>query len=223
MAMPRQKRRDAGRPRGAAVTDAVMLATLEELGAHGLAGLSVERIAAAAQVNKTSIYRRWATREALVAGALEYVLVDLEGAQEDTGSLRGDLMALGRSVAAFLAEPTGLALARAALAESTSPELAAMAARQLARGAEGPAAELVRRARARGEWTSEAPPEAALSMLVGALLHRVLLEHQPVSPVWLSGVVTVLASGLSASGRPDDRRPEVEPGRPDRAGGPPSR
>lgn len=210
--MAERRRRDAGRPRGAAVADAVMLATLDELGAHGLAGLSVERIAAAAEVNKTSIYRRWPTREALVAGALEYVLVDFEEAQTDTGSLRGDLGVLARSIAAFLSQPGGLALARAAFAESSSAEVSSLAARQFARGAEGAVGGLVQRAITRGEWTSRAPPEAALSMLVGALLHRVLLEHQPVSAAFVDGVVDILAAGLSASGLPSaSARPPPAP------------
>jgi AcrR family transcriptional regulator len=202
--MARMKRRDAGRPRGEAVTDAVMLATLDELGAHGLAALSVERIATAAEVNKTSIYRRWPTREALVAAALEYVLVDFEDAQDDTGSLRGDLAALARSLATFLTQPAGLALARAAIAESSSPEVSSMAARRFAQGAQGPVGGLIARAMARGEWTNPAPPEVAMSMLVGALLHRVLLEQQPVTPPWLEGVVDVLAGGL---GRRGERAP----------------
>ncbi|MCA3014872.1 MAG: TetR/AcrR family transcriptional regulator [Myxococcaceae bacterium] len=179
------------------MTDAVMLATLDELGANGLSKLSVECIAAAAEVNKTTVYRRWPTREALVAGALEYVLVDFEEAQADTGTLRGDLLALGSAVASFLAQPTGLALARAALGES-SPPLADQAARRFARGAEGPVSALVHRAVARGEWRRAVAPEAAISMLVGALLHRVLLEHQPVTGPWLEGVVAVLACGLSS-------------------------
>jgi AcrR family transcriptional regulator len=179
------------------VTDAVMLATLEELGASGLAKLSIERIAIAADVNKTSIYRRWPTREALVAGALEYVLVDLEGADVDTGSLRGDLTALATAVVEFMIQPTGLALARAAFAESSSPELAAMAARQFARGAEAPLHALVKRAMDRGEWRRTVAPEAAISMLIGALLHRVLLEHQPAKGPWLDDVVDLLSAGLS--------------------------
>ncbi len=85
--MKSAKRRDAGRPRGEAVTEAVMLCTLDELASHGLSDLSVERIADAAEVNKTTIYRRWPTREALVAGALEYVMLDLDDRLVDTGSL----------------------------------------------------------------------------------------------------------------------------------------
>lgn len=193
--MKRGMRRDAGRPRGEAVIDAVMLCTLDELAEHGLSGLSVERIAAAADVNKTTIYRRWPTRDALVAGALEYVLVDLEGSMEDTGSLVGDLSALARAVAEFVQLPSGRALARAALAES-GPAISTLAAAQLQRGAERPVRELVERAMRRGEWRSKAPPESALSMLVGAIFHRVLLERQPASGAWLDGVVCLLAAGL---------------------------
>jgi AcrR family transcriptional regulator len=198
LAMKRaMKRRDAGRPRGAAVVDAVMLCTLDELAAHGLAELSVERIATSADVNKTTIYRRWPTREALVAGALEYVMLDLSGARTDTGSLRGDLLALGSEIAEFMAQPWGRALARAALAESSGRAVADLAAEQLERGASLPVAELVLRAQRRGEWTSKAPPEVALAMLVGAILHRAMLEHQPTDAGWLEAVVDIIVGGVA--------------------------
>lgn len=195
--MKRSTRRDAGRPRGEAVATVVMLCTLEELASHGFANLSIERIAAAAEVNKTTVYRRWPTREALVAGALEFVLVDFETV-EDTGSLKGDLLALAQQLATFISEPAGKALARAAFAESSAPEIAAVAAAQFARGAAPRVSGLVERAMKRGEWKASIPHEAAMSMLVGAILHRVLLEHQPASGRWLEAIVDVLATGLTA-------------------------
>ena len=67
-------RRDAGRARGAPIVEAVLTRTLEELAQAGLEGLSVERIARRAEVNKTSVYRRWPSRGELVAAALEQVL-----------------------------------------------------------------------------------------------------------------------------------------------------
>src|SRR5690242_7791444 len=84
------RRRDAGRPRGQPITEAVLDRTLEELASFGVAKLSVSRIARAADVNKTSVYRRWPTREALVAAALERVHERLASQLQDTGSLRGD-------------------------------------------------------------------------------------------------------------------------------------
>jgi AcrR family transcriptional regulator len=193
----REPRRDAGRPRGEPILDAVLSRALEELAEHGLANLRVDRIARAAEVNKTSVYRRWPTREALVAAALERVLGDLSLELADTGSLRGDLVRLAETVAAFLSQPAGRGLARAAFAESESPELAALAKGLLERQAIGPAADLVRRARARGEWREDVAPDLLLSMLVGAILHRSMLEHRAASKAWLSAIVDVLLMGVT--------------------------
>ena len=183
------------------MTEAVMMCTLDELASHGLADLSIERIADAAEVNKTTIYRRWPTREALVAGALEYVMLDLDDRLVDTGSLRGDLLVLAEAVAEFMSQPSGRALARAALAEPSASTISALAAEQLSRGAAVPVGQLIQRARARGEWKTKSPPEAALSMLVGAILHRTMLEHQPTKGSWLEGVVDLLVVGVGAPAR----------------------
>jgi AcrR family transcriptional regulator len=61
----------AGRPRNPAVDQAILRAALELFIEHGVAGASIERIAKRAGVAKTSIYRRWSSREALLAQAIE--------------------------------------------------------------------------------------------------------------------------------------------------------
>jgi AcrR family transcriptional regulator len=190
----RPARRDAGRPRGAPIAEAVLARTLEELAAVGLEGLSIERIAKAAEVNKTSIYRRWPTREALVAAALEGIAADVGSQLADTGSLRGDLLHLATQVAAHVSRPEGRALLRAAFAESAEESVAELAAQQLA-GRGGPLRTLVVRARARGEWRSGVSGQQLVSMLVGAILHRVLLEHAAVSKRWLEGLVDLALLG----------------------------
>jgi len=192
----RPVRRDAGRPRGENIADAVLDSTLEELAAAGVAGLSVERIARAAEVNKTSVYRRWPTREALIAAALERVLADLEVQLVDTGTLRGDLLFVGESLARFLGGPLGLALTRAVFAEDLAPAIANLARRQMHESAGGPAAAMVHRARQRGEWRDDADPVVALGMLVGAILHRLSLERSEPSRRWLDDVVDVLVRGV---------------------------
>ncbi len=60
-----------GRPRDPAVDQAILRAALELFIEHGIAGASIERIAKQAGVAKTSIYRRWSSREALLAQAIE--------------------------------------------------------------------------------------------------------------------------------------------------------
>jgi len=70
----------------------------------------VGQVAARAGVNETTIYRKWGTKEALLGD----VLMTLSGERlvaPDTGSLRGDLVAVIRAVADFLRTPGGFALA----------------------------------------------------------------------------------------------------------------
>jgi AcrR family transcriptional regulator len=70
-AAARNPKNAAGRPRSPLVDRAVMRGALELFIEHGVAGASIERIAKRARVAKTSIYRRWPSREALLAQAIE--------------------------------------------------------------------------------------------------------------------------------------------------------
>src|SRR5258707_2197699 len=72
MAGRKKKERRTGRPKGGsdAIVRAVLEATLRQLGDRGFAGVSVDEVAKAAAVNKTSVYRRWPSRSALVLAAL---------------------------------------------------------------------------------------------------------------------------------------------------------
>jgi AcrR family transcriptional regulator len=60
-----------GRPRDPSVDQAILRAALELFIEHGIAGASIEKVAKQAGVAKTSIYRRWTSREALLAQAIE--------------------------------------------------------------------------------------------------------------------------------------------------------
>ncbi|MBI5543748.1 MAG: TetR/AcrR family transcriptional regulator [Deltaproteobacteria bacterium] len=195
----RESRRDAGRARGAPIVEAVLSRTLEELAESGLEGLSVERIARRAEVNKTSVYRRWPTRGELVAAALEQVLDGLAAQVPDTGSLRGDLLGMLEGVATLASGPTGRAVVRAALSPSSQQSVASLAARRLKAHAEAPGRALVARARRRGEWRAGASRELLLSVLVGGVLHRALLENQPVTRRWLASLVDQVLRGVMPS------------------------
>ncbi|GAA4895445.1 TetR/AcrR family transcriptional regulator [Actinomycetospora straminea] len=193
-------RRDAGRPRGATIVAAVLAAVRAELAETGFEGLSVERVARRAEVNKTSVYRRWPTREALVAAAMEGLLEEF-GASPDTGSLRGDLHALAAPIAELAARPDGVALLRAALA-TTAPGDVRGAARQRVGPPVASASSIVDRARARGEWRDGADPQQAVFTLVGAIVHRTLLEHADPTGEWLDGLVDLVHRGVSADPPP---------------------
>lgn len=97
---PRSSRR-----RGRVLEQAIFQATLDELVASGYARLSMEAVAAGAQTGKAAVYRRWASKEELVLGAMRATLPPF-GPVPDTGGLRGDLLVLvERARAAMLSLP----------------------------------------------------------------------------------------------------------------------
>jgi len=188
-------RRDAGRPRGRPIEEAIVSATLQELALHGLEGLSIPRVAAAAEVNKTTVYRRWPTREALVAAALGTALREIAVQVEDTGTLRGDLAVLVQIVATRMGSPEGRALVRAALGASFGGAEPGVPTEEREPSA---IVALVARAATRGEWDpARHPPEVVLAMVTGSVMHRVLMEQQPVTPSWAEALVDVVVRGLA--------------------------
>ncbi len=91
-----KKRGGVGRPRSARSHRAILDATLELVAEEGIQGTRIEAIAARAGVGKTTIYRRWLSKEALILDALSEL--HGHGKLVDTGELRADLLT-------FLKEP----------------------------------------------------------------------------------------------------------------------
>src|SRR5260370_37671673 len=83
---------------------AIFEATLAELALGGYADLSFEAIAIQAGVHKTTIYRRWRSKDLLVAEAF-MAAAERRLDVADTGNIDRDARALARSVAVTLAPP----------------------------------------------------------------------------------------------------------------------
>jgi AcrR family transcriptional regulator len=89
---PEQGIRKPGRPRSAQAHKAILDATLALLAEEGFQGLSIEAVADKAGVGKTTIYRRWASKDELVIDAIREVQINLSIV--DTGNFRDDLIIL---------------------------------------------------------------------------------------------------------------------------------
>jgi AcrR family transcriptional regulator len=92
------------RRRGEALETALLDAAWDELAAVGYAALTMEGVADRAGTSRAVLYRRWHNRPELVIAALRHHRPLLSGAVPDTGTLRGDVLALLRRSAAGLAE-----------------------------------------------------------------------------------------------------------------------
>jgi AcrR family transcriptional regulator len=84
-----------GRPYDHSSDDAILAMTLDLVAERGYEGLSLDEVAARSGKAKTTLYRRWATKEELVLAALRAVGRPPEAeVLPDTGSLRTDLLAV---------------------------------------------------------------------------------------------------------------------------------
>jgi AcrR family transcriptional regulator len=86
----------ATRRRGAALERALLEAAWAELSERGYEQLSFENVAARAGTSKPVVYRRWAGKPELARAALLHVIERDPAPVPDTGTLRGDVIAMLR-------------------------------------------------------------------------------------------------------------------------------
>jgi AcrR family transcriptional regulator len=180
----------------------VVAATVALLAEDGVPGITVEAVASRSGVARTTIYRRWATPEALMLDALREELGPRSNRMADTGSLRGDLTALLRDVSAFSTSDQGRAIMQAVFIQRSSEEIASEI--QAYWGQRFAAAgEIVRRAVARGELPDGSSERLIVEMAAAPVYLRLFFTHEPVDDGYLDGLVGFVLAGCGAG--------EVEP------------
>ena len=177
-----------------------MTAALELLAERGVAGMSIEEVAARAGVGKATIYRRWSSKGAL---ALDAFLVEFKQQQPlpDTGTLRGDLRAELRAwITAVTRTPAGRILGDLIGEAQHDKELAASYRERVLEPLRQQHRIMLDRAIARGEIPTGSDREVILDLLFGAAQHRLLLGHLPLTDRFVREVVDVIVAGLQAPG-----------------------
>jgi AcrR family transcriptional regulator len=190
---------DTVRRRGPRKTAGIFAATLQLLREHGYDGLTIESVAARAGVNKTTIYRWWPSKGALLAAALvdsELLTSDIP----DTGTLRGDLIALAESVAELLTgSRTGALVAALRAAVPRSPELTELSYSLFADRLIREQA-IFHRAVERRELSPSANSKTIIDVLEGALWFRLLLRGETMPPNYIGTIIDTILNGLSVPG-----------------------
>ncbi|MGA8463404.1 MAG: TetR/AcrR family transcriptional regulator [Trebonia sp.] len=82
------------RRRGAELEQAILDAAWEQLIAEGYEHFTIDTVAARARTSKPVLYRRWKTRDDLLRATVRHVGAASAPSIPDTGTLRGDLLAL---------------------------------------------------------------------------------------------------------------------------------
>jgi AcrR family transcriptional regulator len=177
------------------VREAVLDAAFAELDEHGYGGFSIDAVARRSGVHKTTIYRRWPTREALLVYALD-TRSDRDLPVPDAGSVRGELRQFGELVLAKLTSRHGNALLKSLVsAADDSPDVREKVG-SFWRERLSVGVEVLSRAVARGEL----PPDIDAHLLIEALLApiylRVLFSQGPVTAEFLENLIDLLLDGV---------------------------
>jgi AcrR family transcriptional regulator len=168
---------------------AVLEAADDLLVERGLAGVTVEGIAARAGVAKQTIYRWWPSKtdilfEALIVDAAEFFTTP------DHGELGRDLRDRLGQLAAFLSGTDAGAVVRALAGQAQhDPAVAARFTADFVAPQRDRDREPFRRAAARGELAAGTDVELAIDQLAGPVWYRVLVTRESVPPHFTDALV----------------------------------
>ncbi|HKE73131.1 MAG TPA: TetR/AcrR family transcriptional regulator [Acidimicrobiales bacterium] len=187
--------RRPGRPRDDSADDKILAAALARLERDGYEHLRVDDVAADAGVAKTTLYRRWESKEALVAEVMRRLYLDRVPAV-DHGDLRADLVALVGETYRLLFEGPGQVVEDLVRSSGASRELADVvrATTQARRRAFHQA---MNRAVARGELDPAADHDLVIDLLVGPLWTRLLVSDLTMSPDDVETIVDAVLDGVA--------------------------
>ena len=194
--------RPPGRPRDARADGAIIEATLQTLAATGFTGLSMEAVATRAKVGKATLYRRWSTKNSLVADALATLVETAEPV--DTGSLRDDLVAWLNTVRRHnLHSLSGRIMPRLLAEKDAHPELFETYRQGVIEPFRVQLVKVLARGIATGQLPTDLDTELVADMLVGPVVYRQLTSgHNEVSGTRIGQVVDIVLGGVLLAAAP---------------------
>jgi AcrR family transcriptional regulator len=162
------------------VRSAVFEAALAVLGDLGYVGLSIERIAERSGVNKTTIYRRWQTKEAVLAAALDE-MASAGFPMPITGSIDDDLRAFGHGIVDFLTDdtPSTAALVRALFSDAAREPLIAELRRNFFAHRYRDATKMVDAAIEQGTLPADVDAREFVGLVAAPIYYRHLVTEEP--------------------------------------------
>lgn len=193
-----------GRKRDHTRDPEILEVALDVLAETGYDGMTVDMVATRAKAGKATLYRRWPSKADLVLDAVVCMKsrdIDLD-ALPDTGTLRGDLIAMIKTPSIRESERKLKVMAGIASMIARSPELAAAAQNALVEPRASVNRIMFRRAIERGEIPADVDVEQLCMISPAMVAYRVLMLGKPVDREFLVGVidkVVLPAAGLPAA------------------------
>jgi AcrR family transcriptional regulator len=180
-----------GRKRDLSRDPEILDAALEVLAETGYDGMTIDMVASRAKAGKATVYRRWASKAELVIDAVACMKGgDLDpSALPDTGTLRGDLIAMIKPRSIHDGQQKLRVMAGLMSLIGQNPELAEAAREAIVEPRLAVNRMFLQRAIDRGEIAADTDIEAiaAISQAMGA--YRMLMLGQPVDREYVTSVV----------------------------------
>ncbi len=176
------------RRRGPALEAAIHAAVLDLVIEYGATAVTMEAVAARARTSKPVLYRRWPDRAALLRDTLVPLAMDAIP-QPDTGSYRGDMLAVLHGWRRFFAGPEGAIGAAIVGAMPHDPELADAFRHGVIGWRKAAMAEIIGRGVARGEVRPDLPVEVARELGQAILWHRFLVTGDEITEALVEHIV----------------------------------
>jgi AcrR family transcriptional regulator len=202
IAVTEQAQRTRQRRRGEELEAALLEAAWQELVEAGFARLTMESVAARAKTGVAVLYRRWPNKDDLVIAAIRHHGTTHPVDIPDTGSLRGDMIALLTSFSSTrVSFAATVSAAFSGLLSSTGLTPAQVREKILA---DRPlqSDQVFARAHERGEIDLDRIPPAILTMPFDLIRHDMLMTYKPIPPERVLAIVDDLFMPLVATNRP---------------------
>lgn len=165
----------------------VLTTAFELLGENGVSGFSVDEVARRSGVAKTTIYRHWPSREALVLDVASRLSADQE--VPDTGSLEADVTAILTKLGRLLGTARWSSVVPSLVDVAERDPAFATVHGEIQRGHAAPLREIIERAAGRGELVATADPSSMVSALVGPLYYRRWFSREPIDDRFVKTIV----------------------------------
>lgn len=189
-------KRPPGRPRNERSRQAILRSTLKLLRKGSFADLSIEAIAADAGVGKTTVYRWWPNKGALVVDAFASSIED-ELHFPDSGSVRRDMSAQMNQFLEVLHSRSGRIVAAVIAGGQSDPQLMEEFRARFLRRRRQEAYQTLQRGIDRGELPRGLDLDLVLDLLYGGIYMRFLIRHDELNEEYVSNVCRVILKGAA--------------------------
>jgi len=193
------KKRPPGRPRSEESRQSILRSTLKLLKQEGgFPELSIEAIAADAGVGKTTVYRWWPSKAALVADAFS-ASADNELRFPDTGNVRSDMSLQMRRLIRIFRSDRGKIVAALLAGGQSDEELIEAFRERFLWPRRRQAYQTLQRGIDRGELPADSDLDLILDALYGPIYMRFLIRHAKLDEGFADEICGLVLKGLGAS------------------------